>query len=185
MNDPSPVPRSAFVTSIAWSFIVLAGLGIAWALLQNIVFNVMVGTLDIETVINDARSAGAMPDMLALVFRNMRWLLLLTLILSVLTLIASIALLRRRNWARLAFIVMMWLGVAGNLGGLWLQYQLLSGAPVQEMLKTMTGAAGIPMDDLVQSVEVVSALVAVVFAALFAWAAIRLNLQEIKDEFSR
>jgi hypothetical protein len=185
MNDPGPVPRSAFVTSIAWSFIVLAGLGIVWALLQFIVFNVVVGTLDIETVINDARSAGVMPDMLALVFRHMRWLLLLTLMLSVLTFIASIALLRRRNWARLVFIVMMWLGVAGNLGGLWLQYQMLSGAPMQEMLKTMTGAAGIPMDGLVQSVQIVSALVAIVFAALFAWTAIRLDSQEIKNEFSR
>ena len=185
MNDPGPAPRSAFVTSIAWSFIVLAGLGIVWAVLQNIVFNLLVGTLDIEAVINDARSAGVMPDMLALVFRYMRWLLLLTLMLSVLTLIASIALLRRRNWARLAFIVMMWLGVAGNLVGMWLQYQVLSGAPMQEMLKTLTAAAGIPMDGLIQSVQIVSALVAIVFAALFAWTAIRLDSQEIKNEFSR
>lgn len=185
MNDPGPVPRSAFVTGIAWSFIVLAGLGIVWALLQNIVFNVLVGTHDIETVISDARSAGVMPDMLALVFRHMRSLLLLTLVLSVLTFVASIALLRRRNWARLVFIVMMWLGVAGNFGGLWLQFQLLSGAPMQEMLKSLTAAAGVPMDGLVQSVQMVSALVAIVFAALFAWTAIRLNAQEIKNEFSR
>jgi len=185
MNDPGPVPRSAFVTSIAWSFIVLAGLGIVWALLQNIVFSVMVGTVDIETVINDARSAGVMPDALAVVFRHMGALLLLTLLLSVLTLVASIALLKRRNWARLAFIVMMWLGVAGNLGGLWLQYQMLEGAPMQAMLKTITADAGVPMDGLVQSVEIVSALVAIVFAVLFAWTAIRLNAQEIKNEFSR
>jgi hypothetical protein len=181
----SPVPRSAFVTNIAWSFIVLAGLAIVWALLQNVVFNVLVGARDIEAVISDARSAGVMPDMLALVFRHMRSLLLLTLALSVLTFVASIALLKRRNWARLVFIVMMWLGVAGNLGGLWLGHEVLAGAPMQEMLKTLTAAAGIPMEGLVQDMQMASVLIAIVFAALFAWTAVRLSSQEIKNEFGR
>jgi TRAP-type C4-dicarboxylate transport system permease small subunit len=34
-------------------------------------------------------------------------------------------------------------------------------------------------------VQIFSALVAVLFAALFAWTAIRLASQEIKNEFSR
>ena len=185
MSDPHPAPRSSFVTSLAWSFIILAAFGALIGLLQNIMFNVMLGTMDIEVVIKDARAAGVMPEFMAVIFRHMRVLLAVTLALSLLTFFAAIALLKRRNWARIVFIVMMWLGAAGNLGGLWLQYLMLNSASMQEMMKSMNvSGAATSMDGLIQGAMWVSALIAVVFAALFAWVAVRLSSREIKKEFS-
>ena len=184
MNNPGLAPRSAFVTSLAWSFIILAAFGVLIGLLQNIMFNVMLGTRDIEEVIKDAAAAGVMPELMAVIFRHMRALLAMTLALSLLTFFAAIALLKRRNWARIVFIVMMWLGVAGNLGGLWLQYLMLNSAPMREVMKSMAaGGLAMPMDGFIQGAMWVSALIAVVFAALFAWTAIRLSSREIKKEF--
>ncbi len=185
MTDPRPAPRSAFITSLAWSFIILAAFGVLIGLLQNIMFNVMLGTMDIEVVIKDASAAGVMPEFMAVIFRHMRALLAITLALSLLTLFAAIALLKRRNWARIVFVVMMWLSAAGNLGGLWLQYQILNSASMQEMMKSMNVVSGAAtsMDGLIQGAMWFSALIAVVFAALFAWVAIRLSSREIKNEF--
>ena len=185
MSDAHPAPRSSFVTSLSWSFIILAAFGALIGLLQNIMFNVMLGTMDIEVVIKDASAAGVMPEFMAVILRHMRVLLAVTLALSLLTFFAAIALLKRRNWARIVFIVMMWLGVAGNLGGLWLQYQMLNSASMQEMMKSMNVVSGAAtsMDGLIQGAMWVSALIAVVFAALFAWVAVRLSSRDIKQEF--
>ena len=184
MSDAHPAPRSSFVTSLAWSFIILAAFGALIGLLQNIMFNVMLGTMDIEVVIKDASAAGVMPEFMAVIFRHMRVLLAVTLALSLLTFFAAIALLKRRNWARIVFIVMMWLGVAGNLGGLWLQYLMLKSTPMQEMMKSLNvGGAAMSMDGLIQGAMWFSALIAVIFAALFAWVAVRLSSSDIKKEF--
>ena len=180
---PASAPRSAFVTSLAWSFIVLGALGVLMALFQMLMYAMTMAVVDMETVISEAKSAGVMPDAVAVVFRYMLWILVSTLGLSILTLAGSVALLQRKEWARLLFIVLLWLGAALNLAGLWLEYVLLNGAPMQEMMKSMTAEAGVPAEGMMQSVMIFSSLVAIVFALLFAWAAIRLNAKEIRNEF--
>ena len=153
------------------------------ALFQMLMYAMTMAVVDMDTVISEAKSAGVMPDAVAVVFRYMLWILVSTLGLSILTLVGSVALLQRKEWARLLFIFLLWLGAALNLAGLWLEYVLLNGAPMQEMMKSMTAEAGVPAEGMMQSVMISSALIAIVFAVLFAWAAIRLNAKEIRSEF--
>lgn len=101
--------------------------------------------------------------------------------LTVLTLIAAIGLLRRRNWARLYFVAVLALGIAWQLAGMWIQ---------RELHTAMTGTLqDIPRDaaDAFASVQTVIEVgtTVVVFAliVLFAWLIKRLVSEEVRAEF--
>jgi hypothetical protein len=184
MTATGNAPRSAFVTSLAWGFIVLAAITLLLALVQGLVFMVVTAGIDVEIVIRNAREAGLMPEALAVLFRSMRWILVSVLLLSVVTLVAGYGLLLRKRWARIAIIVMLWLGAVANLAGLWLQYRILDDAAMVEFLVTLVATAGLQADEIGQGAMISSAVIAIVFTWLFAWTAIRLASKEFSNEFN-
>ena len=73
------------------------------------------------------RSAPAdMPPFAAFMFSHFQLFFLLVLLLSAFTLISSIGLLKRLNWARLCFIGVMVFGIVYQLGGLVIQFLMFS-----------------------------------------------------------
>ena len=179
MNAPSEAaaPRSSFVTSLAWSFIVLAGFATVISALQNVMVNLTFPMEEIRGAMREAQGAQALPPFAAFMLDHFRLLAAFFLGVSVFTLVSAIGLLKRMNWARLIFIGVMILGVIWNLAGLVIPYFMHASFPpippefrdnFQLMMNIMT---------------VVMAVVAVVFAGLFAWVAKRLMSAEVKREF--
>jgi hypothetical protein len=108
---PHTIPvgaRSLFVTFTGWLFLLLGAAASVFALLQNAAVDSLLVAAPVPWVVE------ALPV-------AMRAALVLSLALFA----CSIGLLRRQDWARRLFIVLMGLTLAVNLAGLGLQHVLL------------------------------------------------------------
>ena len=183
MNAPSEAaaPRSSFVTSLAWSFIVLAGFATVISALQNVMVNLTFPMEEIRGAMREAQGAQALPPFAAFMLGHFRLLAAFFLGVSVFTLVSAIGLLKRMNWARLIFIGVMILGVIWNLAGLVIPYFMYSSFP--PMPDTAPPEFRDNFQLMMHIMTVVMAVIAIVFAGLFAWVAKRLMSADVKREF--
>ena len=173
------VPRSGFVTALAWSFIILAAFSTIITLLQNIMISVMFPMEEMRAAMREAEKMQPMPPFFRLAFEHFQLLFALALVSSVVTLVASIGLLRRRNWARLVFIVLMLMGVAWNLSGLALPFFVSDFIPDVPEHPEIQGSFKLVWNIFMGF----TILMCLLFAALFAWLARRLMSDDIRREF--
>ncbi len=89
--------ESNFVSIVAWIFIVLSGLATCLAVLQNLMFQLMNSTPEIQEVINRSDNSEILG------FNSARFFLFLFLLLSLSVLLISIGLLKKKNWGRILF----------------------------------------------------------------------------------
>jgi uncharacterized membrane protein len=101
--------------------------------------------------------------------------------LTVLTFVAAIGLLWRKNWARLYFIVVFALGILWNLGSLWLQHQVLSVASTTMRNAPPEFARQAEIFATVFSIG--SVVIAIGIAVLFGWLIKRLLSRAVRAEF--
>ena len=185
MDSPGAkaTPRSGFVSAVAWPFIALAGFATLIAVLQNAVVTLMAwGDPTFEELTREAAASGHMPPFAVFMFAHFRLLLAGFLAVSALTLAAAIGLLKRRNWARLAFIAMMLLGVLWNLGAIWLAFSMWTWfPPVPDAAPADFRAS---FETMAKVITAVNIAVGVLLAGLFAWIARRLASREIRQEFA-
>ena len=116
MNTPPPLPATtAFVTLLGRVSIVLAVLGLLWALVQ--VLFVLMLPMDL---LAQVEAQPGMPALLAAAMQYRSALALAMLALSLGLLVVSWGLLRRREWGRLGFIAALVLGAVVNFAPLLL-----------------------------------------------------------------
>src|SRR4030095_1524929 len=101
-----PAERSDFVTVVAWIFIALSGLAALMSVAQYFMAGMMMSPGPMRDTMNDAQARGDMPPAAAFMFEHFRQLIGAFFLLSLITLVASIGLLKRRDWARLGFILL-------------------------------------------------------------------------------
>lgn len=173
----SPAPRSTFVTVVAWIFIVISGFMTVIGALQNI----MLHSMFMETTHGAMQvppDAGV-PAFAAFMMNNMQWFFVAFLVVSATTLIASLGLLKRKNWARIAFIGIMVVGITWNMAGLVLTASMLSGFTSQQM------PPGPPdmgiFKNLILGFNVVFALG---LSGVFGWIIKRLRSEALHQEFT-
>jgi len=181
-QSPSQYERSDFVTVLAWVFIGLSGLGTLMAGLQYAVFGMMMSFGPMQDAMNDAQAHGDVPPMATFMFGHFHQLIGAYFLLSVITLTASVGLLKRRNWARLLFICLMALGVAGNIAGLFLQRLMLSGMPM--LPSNMPPDFRDQFERMMSGMQVVGVIFAVGFSVLYGWIIYRLMSTPVRGEFS-
>lgn len=174
--------RSTFVTVLAWIFIALSAFGTLIAILQS----VMLATMFAEPDVARAFAGPMPPEMpapLGLLMRHLPLFFVAFLLVSVATLVASIGLLRRWNWARLLFVGLLALGILWNVGGLVVNWSVI-GAVQDTIGAPTTPGAPDPRSFLV-AMLVASVLLTLAFAALFGWIIKRLLSPSIAAEFRR
>ena len=115
-------PRSTLVTVVAWVFIVLSLFTTAGSLLQNIMFF----RLSAMEGIHEPMHQGMMdmPLPLQFIFDHYQLFLAAILALSLAGLVSSVGLLRRKNWARRLFSVLLACGIVSLLTGFAVQFSL-------------------------------------------------------------
>lgn len=173
--------RSSFVTVLAWIFIVLSGFTLMISILQNVIVWTMFRQPGIDQAMVEQSSQG-MPASMQFLFAHFQWFFLLPLLTSAVSLASSIGLLKRMEWARKAFIVLMFFGIAWNLLGLVWQYAMMSFTNGQ--FAAMPKAAGAPdMQPFFVAIMVVTVIFSIGFSVLFGWIAKRLMSREVKSEF--
>ena len=185
-TDGSMQPqRSDFVTVLAWIFIGLGGLSTLMSVAQYLMFNFMMSVGQMQDVMNAETARGDFPPAAEFMFDHFRQLIGAIFLLSLVTLVAAVGLLKRRNWARLVFICLMALGIVWNLAGLALQRVMMS-----SMLSTMPMLPpDAPPDfraqfeSMMTGMQIVAAIFALGFSFLFGWIIKRLMSAGIRREF--
>ena len=176
--DSSVPAKSTFVTVLAWIFIVLSGFATLIGILQNIM---------IQTMFNDpkfseglAKAPQGVPAPVSFMASNFKLIFAAFLACFVVTLISSVGLLNRRNWARLFFVGIMALGIVWNIGGLLLQFTTFSSFPPLPQAAQHEADA---FQSMFMTMMVFSAIIAIAFSVLFGWIIKRLLSPPIAAEF--
>ena len=151
------------------------------ALLQNIMISLMFPVEEMRAALREAQKTAPVPAFVGVMLEHLRLIFAVFFVLCLVTLVASIGLLKRKNWARVAFIWLMAIGALSNLAGAIVPFFMFSSVPAippdapSEFREGFQLMAGI-MTGFV-------AVTGIVFFALFAWVAKRLASNEIKREF--
>jgi len=183
MASEPAVPRSTFVTVVAWIFIVLAGFSTLIAILQNVMFAFVFPMHEMKLPEIDPRTGKETPALLLFFFDHIQLLFVGFLAASAATFVAAVGLLKRKNWARLLFMALMALGIAWNAAGLLLLI------PFHSMVSGATMAAnqpGLPrgFETMWTVMVVINTLIVAGFIWLFAWIIKRLASEPVRREFA-
>lgn len=171
--------RSTFINVLSWIFIVIGGFSTFISILQNIMVQTIFRKEEISQAMQQAEQTENIPVFAQFMFNHFDLFFLLVLILSSTSLISAIALLKRKNWARILFIVLMSLGIGWNVIGLILQFTMFSSMP------EMTGGDIPPeFQNMMQIMKFASVIMVVGISALFGFVIKKLCSQQIKEEFA-
>ena len=170
--------RSPFVTLVAWAFIVVAALASASALVQS---------AQVASVLPQWRAAGsvAMPTATAFLLKYLPWLMGAGVVVSLALLVCAVGLLMRMEWARRTAMVLLALAIAANLGGLWLQHEV-----VRALLRVTLQGSTIPQaaagmfDGFATATQVMGVLFTLACCVGLAWLIRRLNSDVVRQEFA-
>lgn len=177
-------PASGFVTVLARISLVLAALGLAWALAQ----------MALALVLTDAAIArlAARPIVPAAVLWSLehrRVLSLALLLLSLLFLAVAWGLWRRREWARWAFIALLAAGAAANFAGLGLIgpfFDAIMAIHPAGLLDTPDGQQFVARLDASRRMAWITSLAgALAITGLHGWLAWKLCTAPVRAEFDR
>ena len=177
-----PPPRSTFVNVLAWFFIVFGGLATFVSLIQNLMVQLIVPKAQMIQLLNQAQHAGRLderPAVLGFLLNHFDLLFFLLLLVSSASLVAAIALLRRKNWARLIFISLMFLGIVWNLCGLAVQFKLY-----EELVRLSAQTLPLEFEAMIVVMKSFSLIMAVGFSGLFGWIIRKLTSPPIRAEFA-
>ena len=166
--------QSSFINTFAWISIVFSGFGTLIGIMQNIMM---------QTVMKDAGFGQSMrehqdfPPMMGAMFQHFDIFIMVTLGITIITFIASIGLLKRKNWARLFFIALLILGIVWSIFGGIMQFSM------------MDSMGGVPQDipsefqSMQNIMRIVMSIMTVAMIALYFYLITRLRSEEIRGEF--
>jgi hypothetical protein len=178
------VPQSTFVTVLAWIFIVLAGFATLISLLQNVMINTVFPVDELQSASHSSASNDA-PAAAMFLASHVKLFFAAFLVVTASTLVAAAGLLRRRNWARLAFVGILLLGISWNVVALVAQQFFFASMPVVPPdAPPHFRAESQAMEGFFMVMRVVSVVMAVGFSVLFGWLVKRLLSASVAAEFA-
>lgn len=164
--------KSTFVNVIAWIFIIGASFASVISVVQIIMVSIMFSGDEFRSMPDNA------PAMAEFMTESFHLLIYGFLAMALCTLVSSIALLKRKNWARLIFIGLLSIGILWQLGGVAMQFVIFSDLPSSSQNE------GFDNFELVSNiVRYTSLAIALVISGLFVWIIKRLATHPIIDEF--
>lgn len=179
-SRPLTAERSGFITALGWILIVVGGFTTLIAALQNVMFSLMF-TEVFPPQVAHADNAPTAPPMMAFMSHYARLFFLLFLVMAAGTLATGVGLVRRMNWARIASIGLMALGIAWNIGGTIAALFMFD--VFMPPLEQAPAEFRDNFDLLMKVMMAVNLAVALGFVVLFAWLIKRLRSPDIRREF--
>ena len=182
--ESTSIQRSTLVTVVAWFLIVLGGFGTLMGILQNVFIHLALPA-DTFQIPLEAEQTKQIPEFAKFMITNISVVFAIFVIIPLLMFSSGIGLLKRKNWARLTVITIMWLGVVWNLVSLAAQFIFFSQVPmsIPENVSAQLQSQIDSMESMRQTMAIVSAVFALAISVLFAWIALRLSSPNIKAEF--
>jgi len=174
--NKTPAPQSKFVTSLAWTSIIVSALGTFSSFVQLLLAKLLF-TDEVVQQLTAAAPDDPLVQAMATWIPRLPMLSFLSFVAMAISLVASIGLLKRIEWARKLFIALLVLGIASNIGVFFLQ---------QHMTALVAGGDGDAMvDQMLRTTRIMMGLLTVVLSVLLAWLAKRLMAPAIVAEFRR
>ena len=120
-----------------------------------------------------------MPEIFITMFEYLPLFLMMALLLALVQLVASIGLLKRKNWGRILFIIMMVLAILYNLGSTIISFIVMGQFKFPQ-------EAEIPpqFENMMLAGMIMGALFTLAFCALFAAIIWKLSTPKIRAEFT-
>ena len=159
--------RSTFISVLSWILILLSGFALFMISIQNILINTIFPKSEIEKVLKEVTSL----ENYGFLFSNLEIIFIVLEIFVVIAFISSFALLKRKNWARLALSVIFGFGIVYVLGAMVLEWSF--------MFRSAT-----EYGTLLILIEVLNFVFFISFSALLVWLIKKLNSPEIIEEFN-
>jgi hypothetical protein len=181
LADSQQPTRSSFVTVLAWVFLVITGFTTCISVLQNVMITFFFPVNEMQTTMHSTKGSENLPAFAQFMFSHVRFFFAAFLVLSATMFVSSIALLKRKNWARITFICLLALGIIWNIGGLFLQNAFFSSMP--PMPATAPPEFRANFESMATIMLVVSSLFAIGFSVLFGWLIKRLTSANVRAEF--
>ncbi len=163
----SPAPAS-FVRILGIVFICLAAFAIVFLLANIVVFNTAVTPQAMQAFFLGWQQM-VMPEVVLFLQRNLMAILYALLAYAVFLLVAALAFLQRKNWARMVWIATLTLSILGKLG------QLLMIFSAQLFGQDAGGG---------QSLLIIASGFALLTCLLFGWLILRLLSEPMQAEFT-
>ncbi len=170
--------HSAFIDSLAQTSLIISLVAVPMTLL--LMFVPSGPNVDIQEVLALSGIDIEPPNSVVFIFKHLKAISLSLLAVSIFSAVSSYALLKRRNWARLAFIAMLALNIIANIIGVI--YSLASPA-------IRLSAKGLPVEAQAQIVWIVraatgiNAVLIIGLSIAMAWMVKRLMSDAIRREF--
>jgi len=181
MQELVPQKRSDFVTVLAWISIALTGFATFISLIQNIMISFFFPLDIIPQALQSPEAQQQIPHVFRILFMNIRLVFLSFLVVSLMTLVTAIGLLRRKNWARIVFISLMALGIFWNLASIIVQQLMLNHIP-QVPLAADT-AFEQNFTRMMTIMKFATFVLALGLSVLFGWIIKKLTSPDIRSEF--
>jgi hypothetical protein len=185
-NPPKEIPspresRSQLITLFAWFNIVLCGLSVFACLGMMLLFKTLLPADQMMAVMQSPEIQKIVPASAMFALRHIQAILAASLALSAVMFIASYALLKRRNWARLFWVVMMGLMVVWFMAGLFFQPDISSFLPPE--LNNAPPEIQAQLRAMIETARISGYALSIVQAVLFVWVIWRFCSQDIRMEF--
>jgi len=177
-------PRSSFVTTVAWISILLAGFGTFITLLQNVMVHLMPREI-FKAAVQDSSFATHMPRPTLFLLEHIDTLVLGSLLLSVVSLIVSVGLLHRRNWARILFRGLLLLGAGYSLAGLFLQRVMIPSIALRVPTDPAMRPVAQQFEQFLGVVQIAVLLLSLSFAGFFGWLFYEMGSPGVREEFAK
>jgi hypothetical protein len=129
--------------------------------------------------IHNAPGSENIPAFFRFMISNVRFFFLAFLIVSSTTLVSSIGLLKRKNWGRIIFMIIMGLGIAWTVFGVSMQFMMFP-----QMMRDFPDSADADQFRMMFTVmRVFTFVFAAAVCCLFGWIIKKLSSRTIKSEF--
>ncbi len=165
--------KSNFITVLSWLLIVFNGFGLLMAVMQNIMVHIMFDRDEFKQVPN---SPDGFPSF---ILSNFNFFILLIGLLIMYSFISSIGLLKRRNWARISYIVLFGVGI------IYMTTMMV----FQWILSQNFNSEFKSSNDEFETMFIIMRIFMLVFtigmSGLFGWLIKKLLSKSIKNEFHR
>ena len=181
LGATAPESKSTFVTVLAWVFIIGSAFSTLMSLLQTFIVRSFQGQF--QTAFKDTTFSAHTPAGAKFLFGHFELFIVFLFALSVVTLVASIGMLRRRNWARLVFIGVLGFGVLYSVAGLFFQRSMMSGMQLPAAHDAQAQAFQAQWQSTLDAFRVFMVILTLAIAGLLAWIIARLCSRRIREEF--
>jgi hypothetical protein len=182
-SEPQAKPiqqqRSTFINVLAWFFIIIGGFSTFISILQNIMFRMMFHSDEANQALRQTENAKEIPAFAGFMLNHMDLFFLLFLAVSATSLVSAIALLKRKNWARVIFIALMSLGIVWNIAGVVLQFTMFNNIP-----EFANKDAPPEFENMMRLMQAASVIMVIAFTVLFGWIIKKLVSPQIRAEFN-